>query len=115
MHVHMSYLTTDGFKLLASNYLNIQNRHWCIEEIEELIESMEVTPAEVAGELMKSDNADVSLGGLLNFLKCKKMASNDAKKDERGENGTELHEGKEREECGFEFAETTLGSEDDDF
>ncbi|KAM7516204.1 hypothetical protein LguiA_005787 [Lonicera macranthoides] len=115
MHVHMSYLTTDGFKLLASNYLNIQNRYCRIEEIEELIESMEVTPAEVAGELMKSDNADISLEGLLNFLKCKKIASNEVKMDERGENGTELDEGKEREECGSDIAETTLGSEDDDF
>ncbi|KAK4417424.1 AAA-ATPase [Sesamum alatum] len=76
MHIHMSYLTPDGFKLLASTYLNLHdddhNNHPCFLEIEDLINDMHVTPAEVAEELMKSDDADVALDGLVNFLKCKK-------------------------------------------
>ncbi|KAK4486016.1 hypothetical protein RD792_008678 [Penstemon davidsonii] len=72
MHIHMSYLTVEGFKLLASTYLNITGHHRCFGEIEELIEGMEVSPAEVAEELMQSDDADTSLEGLVDFLKCKK-------------------------------------------
>ncbi|KAK6125677.1 hypothetical protein DH2020_040583 [Rehmannia glutinosa] len=72
MHIHMSYLTPDGFKHLASTYLNGHNLHPHMSEIEDLIKNMKVTPAEVAEELMKSDNADTSLNGLLDFLMCKK-------------------------------------------
>ncbi|KAK4486015.1 hypothetical protein RD792_008677 [Penstemon davidsonii] len=72
MHIHMSYLTVEGFKLLASTYLNITGHHRCFGEIEELIEGMEVSPAEVAEELMQSDDADTSLEGLVDFLKFKK-------------------------------------------
>ncbi|KAL3818785.1 hypothetical protein ACJIZ3_004690 [Penstemon smallii] len=72
MHIHMSYLTVEGFKLLTSTYLNITGHHRCFGEIEELIEGMKVSPAEVAEELMQSDDADTSLEGLVDFLKCKK-------------------------------------------
>lgn len=91
MHIHMSYLTGDGFKILASNYLDIHNYHRRFGEIEELIESMNVTPAEVAEELMKSNDADVSLGGLGNFLKRKKIEADQLAKDE-----DEIHEAKKQ-------------------
>lgn len=102
MHISMSYLTTDGFRTLASNYLNINERHWRFGEVEELIESMNVTPAEVAEELMKSDDPDVSLGGLAQFLnrKRKKTESegddddDDEIKDEEGDGGDQPHKGK---------------------
>lgn len=42
------------------------------DEIEELIKEVEVTPAEVAEELMKSEDADVALNGLVDFLLRKK-------------------------------------------
>ncbi|XP_075492071.1 AAA-ATPase At3g50940-like [Primulina tabacum] len=71
MHIHMSYLTRDGFKLLASTYLGIHDQHSCFGEIEELIENMRVTPAEVAEELMRGDDAHKALEGLINFLKSK--------------------------------------------
>ncbi|PWA39633.1 hypothetical protein CTI12_AA570080 [Artemisia annua] len=69
VHIHMSYLTCDGFKTLAANYLNIHDYHWRFREIKELIECKKVTPAQVAEELMKSDNAEVVLEGLTKFLK----------------------------------------------
>lgn len=71
VHIHMSYLTTDGFKTLAANYLNIHDHHWRFREIKELINDTNVTPAEVAEELMKSDNPEVVLEGLVKFLKRK--------------------------------------------
>ncbi|PIA55831.1 hypothetical protein AQUCO_00700272v1 [Aquilegia coerulea] len=70
MHIHMSYCTPCGFKLLASNYLQIQN-HPLFEEIEVLMKNVNVTPAKVAEELMKSDDAETSLEGLINFLESK--------------------------------------------
>ncbi|KAK9948456.1 hypothetical protein M0R45_004029 [Rubus argutus] len=83
VHIHMSYCTASGFNILASNYLGIHegNPHRLCREIEGLIESTEVTPAEVAEELMKSDDADVALEGLINFLERKKV-ENDKKKEE---------------------------------
>lgn len=87
MHICMSYLTIDGFKLLLSNYLNIDDQQGRCQEIEDLIGSLKVTPAEVAGELMKSDDAEVSLVGLVNFLKRKKV--DDEMKDEEDIKETE--------------------------
>ncbi|KAK0605714.1 hypothetical protein LWI29_029949 [Acer saccharum] len=73
MHIHMSYCTPHGFKLLAANYLGISGEHNLYGEIESLIETTEVTPAQIAGELMKSEDADVALGELVNLLKRKKL------------------------------------------
>ncbi|KAK3224189.1 hypothetical protein Dsin_011214 [Dipteronia sinensis] len=73
MHIHMSYCTPHGFKLLAANYLGISGEHSLYGEIESLIETTEVTPAQVAGELMKSEDADVALEELVNLLKRKKL------------------------------------------
>ncbi|KAK9138582.1 hypothetical protein Sjap_009176 [Stephania japonica] len=66
-HIHMSYCTKKGFKLLALNFLGINGEKQCqqhkhLEEIEELIVQAQVTPAEVAEELMKSDDAEERLG-----------------------------------------------------
>ena len=72
MHLHLSYCTIDGFKLLATNYLGINGEHRLFEEIERLLENAKVTPAEIAEELLKSDDSDVALGGLVMFLKKKK-------------------------------------------
>ncbi|ONH96915.1 hypothetical protein PRUPE_7G159400, partial [Prunus persica] len=75
LHIHLSYCTTSGFRILASNYLGIRddNRPLLCGEVEGLIKSTEVTPAEVAEELMKSDDADVALQGLVNFIIKKKI------------------------------------------
>ena len=72
MHLHMSYCTMDGFKLLASNYLGINGDHRLFKEIERLLENAEVTPAEIAEELLKSDGNDVALEGLVKFLEQKR-------------------------------------------
>ncbi|XP_055810491.1 AAA-ATPase At3g50940-like [Solanum dulcamara] len=71
MHIHMSYCTPSGFKILASNYLGLEN-HYKFHEIEELITEVNVTPAEIAEELMKSDEADIALDGLIKFINKKK-------------------------------------------
>lgn len=72
MHIHMSYCTPSGFKFLASNYLRIES-HCLFTEIEGLIKEVEATPAEVAEELMKSEDPDIALAGLVAFLQQKKQ------------------------------------------
>ncbi|XVE94662.1 hypothetical protein REPUB_Repub02eG0028000 [Reevesia pubescens] len=67
MHLHMSYCTFDGFGTIASNYLQIQD-HPLFKEIKGLLEKVQATPAEVAGELMKSEDPDISLQGLIKCL-----------------------------------------------
>ncbi|KAF5478566.1 hypothetical protein F2P56_005114 [Juglans regia] len=76
MHVHMSYCNVSGFKQLAFNYHRI-SEHQLFGEIEGLIGEVKVTPAEVAGELMKSKDAEVSLQGLVKFLEDKKVQPRD--------------------------------------
>ncbi|GLT82748.1 hypothetical protein SLE2022_010980 [Rubroshorea leprosula] len=87
VHINLSYCTVDAFRILASNYLDISNRdHPLFGEIESLIQSTEVTPAEVAEELMRSEDADLALQGLVNFLKHK------SKCDETEEEVAEIEE-----------------------
>ncbi|XVF02726.1 hypothetical protein REPUB_Repub04eG0199000 [Reevesia pubescens] len=70
MHIHMLYCTPSGFRILTSNYLCITS-HNLLAEMDELMMEVEVTPAEVAEELMKSEDADIALVGLIKFLeKC---------------------------------------------
>jgi chaperone BCS1 len=92
VHIHMSYCTPSGFRILASNYLGMHesNPHRLCGEIEELIESTKVTPAEIAGELMKSEDAGVALEGLVDFLKRKKEESN--KIENEGTDESEIQE-----------------------
>lgn len=90
MHIHMSYCSFNGFKLLASNYLNINDHHSRYNEIEGLMENSEITPATIAEELMKSEDADVALGGVVDLLKRKKMENSDETKEEGS--GVEVQE-----------------------
>lgn len=71
MHIHMSYCTPSGFRLLASNYLGISGEHNLFGEIDGLLRINQVTPAQVAEVLMKSEDADVALRGFVKKLKRK--------------------------------------------
>ncbi|PWA66571.1 ATPase, AAA-type, core [Artemisia annua] len=77
VHIHMSYCTPSGFKLLASNYLNI-SEHNLFEEIEELISEVAITPAEVAEQLFKDDDPDIALSGLIEFFDVKRKENEEA-------------------------------------
>nr|XP_016479997.1 PREDICTED: AAA-ATPase At5g17760-like [Nicotiana tabacum] len=82
MHIHMSYLTIEGFTVLAKNYFKVHDhQNWHFTEIQQLIESVQVTPAEVAEELMKSDNAKICLERLVKFLKRKRMKNEETEED----------------------------------
>lgn len=71
MHIHMSYCTPQGFRILASNYHGISGYHRLFDEIDSLIENCQVTPAEIAEELMRSEDADLALEGVVKLLKRK--------------------------------------------
>ncbi|CAH9077640.1 unnamed protein product [Cuscuta epithymum] len=78
MHILMSYCTPGGFRVLASNYHGLKD-HPKFTEIDKLLTEVNVTPAEIAEELMKSDQADVALDGLIKLMKKKKSACDDLK------------------------------------
>ncbi|RYQ80043.1 hypothetical protein Ahy_Scaffold1g106718 isoform F [Arachis hypogaea] len=84
MHIHMSYCSFQAFKILASNYLDISSdhHHHLFPEIEGLIEDTQITPAHVAEELMKSEDADVALQGFVKLLKRKKMEGDVCENDD---------------------------------
>ncbi|KAF7061699.1 hypothetical protein CFC21_068370 [Triticum aestivum] len=71
MHVHMGYCTTEAFRILVNNYHSI-DYHATYPQIEALMEEVEVTPAEVAETLMRSEEPDVALHALIELLKSKK-------------------------------------------
>jgi mitochondrial chaperone BCS1 len=82
MHIHMGYCDSSGFRILASNYHSLKEHH-LFAEIDQLIETVEVTPAEVAEALMRSDNVEIALKGLIKLLTDKRMEADEAKKKEK--------------------------------
>ncbi|KAE8695154.1 Mitochondrial chaperone BCS1-like protein [Hibiscus syriacus] len=76
LHINMSYCTGYGFRILASNYLGIYRKYNpFFGEIDGLLKSMEASPTEVAEELMRSDDADTALQGLLSSSNGREMKS----------------------------------------
>ncbi|KAK1409617.1 hypothetical protein QVD17_36144 [Tagetes erecta] len=71
VHIHMSYCTPSAFRVLVSNYLNI-TEHNLFKEIDVLISEVNVTPAQVAEQLLKDDDPEIVLRGLVKFFYVKK-------------------------------------------
>ncbi|XP_065861573.1 AAA-ATPase At3g50940-like [Euphorbia lathyris] len=80
-HIHMSYCTPSGFQVLASNYLGIKD-HILFQEIKDLICMTQVTPADVAEQLMRSDELDTVLNDLIQFLQVRKKQNEEHKNQE---------------------------------
>ncbi|KAG7551015.1 P-loop containing nucleoside triphosphate hydrolase [Arabidopsis thaliana x Arabidopsis arenosa] len=81
MHIYMGHCSFQGFKTLASNYLGLSDStmpHRLYPEIERLIDGEVMTPAQVAEELMKSEDADVALEGLVNVLEKMRLKSEES-------------------------------------
>lgn len=108
VHVHMSYCTPCGFRVLAANYLGIED-HELFGEIEGSISSAKVTPAEVAEQLLQGEDGDKALRDFIEFLEVKKIENEEEEaklrraqqeaeektaKKEGGENGTAASSGK---------------------
>ncbi|EEF31645.1 ATP binding protein, putative [Ricinus communis] len=71
-HIYLSYCTYSTFKQLAANYLDIWD-HDLFSCIERLLKEVQVSPADVAGELMKAKDPKTSLNALIRFLENKKL------------------------------------------
>ncbi|CAN7090326.1 unnamed protein product [Brassica rapa subsp. narinosa] len=83
MHINMSYCTGLAFRTLVSNYLGLDGlNHPLCEKIEKLIDSTEVTPAELAEELMQDDDTDVVLRGVISFVEKRKDEKSKVKAQE---------------------------------
>ncbi|KAL3515147.1 hypothetical protein ACH5RR_022049 [Cinchona calisaya] len=78
MHIHMSYCTPCAFKTLAYNYLKIRS-HPRFDEISNLLGEIMVTPAEVAEQLLRTEDVDGALADLVDFLHVKKREDDEMK------------------------------------
>ncbi|KAG2316350.1 hypothetical protein Bca52824_019472 [Brassica carinata] len=73
MHIELSYCTFEAFKILAKNYLDLDT-HPLYTKIESLLKETNISPADVAENLMKKKSeidADGSLNDLINALERK--------------------------------------------
>ncbi|KAL9328787.1 hypothetical protein ACSQ67_003790 [Phaseolus vulgaris] len=75
MHIHLSFLTSKAFRILASNYLDVEGDHPLFQQIDDLLEKIQVTPAVVAEQLMRYEDPDVCLEELVQFLQQKAKES----------------------------------------
>lgn len=69
-HICLSHCRFSAFKQLAWNYLRI-SEHGLFGDDRKLIEQVEVTPAEVAGGLMRFKDPKASLECFIKFLENK--------------------------------------------
>ncbi|XP_050383871.1 AAA-ATPase At2g18193-like [Argentina anserina] len=112
MHINMSYCTPRGFETLASNYLGIQDtrEHHLCQEIEGLMQSTNITPAEVCEELMRNGgdghDADHALEGVVNLLKRKRAESKVIVIADEGNKDTEIPKAK-RQKTEIEIPKAT--------
>lgn len=84
-HIKMSYCSFEAFKVLAKNYLDIES-HGLYTKIEELLGETDMTPADVAENLMpKSDEEDGEscLNCLISAMEDAKVAVAKAKEEEK--------------------------------
>jgi len=86
-HIEMSYCRFEAFKVLAKNYLEIES-HDLFGEIKRLVEETDMSPADVAENLMpksEEDDANICLTRLVKSLeeekeKAKKLAEEEKMK-----------------------------------
>ncbi|KAM3286608.1 AAA-ATPase [Capsicum chacoense] len=84
MHIEMSYCRYEAFKVLAKNYLNLET-HPLFQQIQGLLEEVDMSPCDVAENLMlknASGGPQICLDNLIQALKEAKMKANkDSKQD----------------------------------
>ncbi|KAJ3704052.1 hypothetical protein LUZ61_007757 [Rhynchospora tenuis] len=90
MHIEMSYCTFEAFKVLAKNYLRVE-QHELFGTIQTLLSEVNITPADVAEELMPKrsveDDVGESLKNLIKVMEDKKKADEDATKEQENLKG----------------------------
>ncbi|KAL8547297.1 hypothetical protein ACS0TY_006867 [Phlomoides rotata] len=74
-HIELSYCKYEGFKALAKNYLEVEE-HPLFRSVEELIKEVDITPADVAENLMPKSAKEGSEQCLLNLIRSLEEAKN---------------------------------------
>uniref|UniRef100_A0A0D6QR57 AAA+ ATPase domain-containing protein n=1 Tax=Araucaria cunninghamii TaxID=56994 RepID=A0A0D6QR57_ARACU len=98
-HIHLSFCTFPAFRVLARNYLSV-DEHPLFSEIELLMKEAEITPADVGEELMRrSDDPNLALEKLMEALRRAKEKTAAAKNQTSPENGNEEPRLVNDEEC----------------
>ncbi|CAJ1933560.1 unnamed protein product [Sphenostylis stenocarpa] len=67
VHIDMTYCTPGGFKMLASNYFGI-TQHPLFVQIEKLLGTTNVTPAEVGEQFLQNEEPETALQSLMELL-----------------------------------------------
>ncbi|XP_057447558.1 AAA-ATPase ASD, mitochondrial-like [Lotus japonicus] len=117
MHIEMSYCSYEAFKVLAKNYLDVvDDSHSFFPIIEKLLGETNMSPADVAENLMpksRTKDSDTSLKNLIQALEnakeeAKKKAEEEAKKKIEDEEA-KLKAEKDKEELAQEKEVKTNG------
>ncbi|KAI9174930.1 hypothetical protein LWI28_024846 [Acer negundo] len=93
-HIELSYCSFMGFKVLANNYLKVEN-HPMFDTIQRLLEETNMTPADVAENLMPkspSDDVDKCLSSLIQALQETKEEAEKKKAEESKEDNELIKE-----------------------
>ncbi|KAL1296131.1 hypothetical protein AAHE18_19G261200 [Arachis hypogaea] len=86
VHIHMSYCTPSGFKMLASNYLGEGvAAHPLFPQTLDLMQTSKVTPAEVGELLLKNEDSQSALQSVIQLLLDKNRGENHECKAVQGE------------------------------
>ncbi|WCJ20846.1 P-loop containing nucleoside triphosphate hydrolases superfamily protein [Euphorbia peplus] len=94
-HIHLSYCCYEAFKILANNYLDVES-HDLFPEIEKLLDETNMTPADVAENLMPKSDEEGEEDCLKNLIAALKDAKVEQEKKKAEEEEAKLK--KEMEE-----------------
>ncbi|CAN6484924.1 unnamed protein product [Victoria cruziana] len=99
MHVNMGYCSFSGFKVLASNYLGIHD-HPLFGHIKDLMQRVQITPAEVGEEFMKNelDRPATALQSVIDAMRRKEELKEKQEDDEPVKVKENAGDGKEKGE-----------------
>lgn len=103
MHIRMGYCTPEGFDVLAFNYLGIHDHPTLFPVVKALIRQVEITPAETAEHLMRNEDVDLALKGVVDLLEEKKRQRNEEISDRVAAGGGFKSGNKEKRNKGKDF------------
>ncbi|KAJ0084710.1 hypothetical protein Patl1_30527 [Pistacia atlantica] len=116
--IEMSYCSFEAFKVLAKNYLNIE-WHELYAEIERMLAETDMTPADVAENLMPKSDEENAESCLKNLIEALEVAKEEARKKAEEEVRLKAEkEKKEKEKSAEENVnkeEETSGNKDKEF
>jgi hypothetical protein len=120
MHIEMSYCCFQGFKVLAENYLGVAD-HELFGEVRRLLGEVDMTPADVAENLMprsKNKDVDACLAKLVKALNDAKddaaLAGGPLNKDEKGQEGTTSGEDDDDDDDSDDDNDSDYSSDEED-